>query len=330
MEALPYVRVAMARKAEHRAYLGEQNQAAVTEVLAALRERGPLCNRDFASLPGQKKYWHAAKTTAQALYFLWLKGEVMTHSRRGFERRFDLAERIVPPAYDRLASVDEAEAYFAVRAFQELGLVDMRGWRSSFMGAIERKVSFPEAADRLEALLGSGIISQVSLDHGETKASKDPIRYLLAEDLPLLEELHAGQIPAAWQPTGPTTEEEAAFLAPLEIVSARGRALPLFQFDYKWEVYKPLEERRWGYYVLPILYGDRLVARLEPKLDRPTRTLTILGFWLEDGVQLDDRLLKALSAALRRFACFAGAGQIEWGPAVCQEVVNGLSRSTNT
>ena len=146
MEALPYVRVAMARKAEHRAYLGEQNQAAITEVLAALRERGPLCNRDFASPPGQKKYWHAAKTTAQALYFLWLKGEVMTHSRRGFERRFDLAERIVPPAYDRLASVDEAEAYFAVRAFQELGLVDMRGWRSSFMGAIERKVSFPEAA----------------------------------------------------------------------------------------------------------------------------------------------------------------------------------------
>ena len=170
----------------------------------------------------------------------------------------------------------------------------------------------------------------MSLDHGETKGSKDPVRYLLTEDLPLLEELHAGRIPAAWQPTGPTTEEEAAFLAPLEIVSARGRALPLFQFDYKWEVYKPLEERRWGYYVLPILYGDRLVARLEPKLDRPTRTLTILGFWLEDGVQLDDRLLKALSAALRRFACFAGAGQIEWGPAVSQEVVNGLSRSTNT
>ena len=112
--------------------------------------------------------------------------------------------------------------------------------------------------------------------------------------------------PAAWQPLGPSTEDEATFLAPLEIVSARGRALPLFQFDYKREVYKPLEQRRWGYYVLPILYGDRLVARFEPNLDRAGRTLAILGFCLEQDTRLDEQFEAAFAVALRRFAHFVG------------------------
>ncbi len=114
------------------------------------------------------------------------------------------------------------------------------------------------------------------------EGSKDD-SYALAEDLPLLETLEAGKIPEAWRPLGPTTEEEAVFLAPLDIVSARGRAAQLFDFDYVWEVYKPVEKRRWGYYTLPILWGDRLVARLDPKLDRKTGTLEIKGFWLEDS-----------------------------------------------
>ncbi len=308
MESLPYWRVVMARVGERRAYLGEQNQAAIEEVLSALRDRGALSNRDFAAPPGQKQYWHASKTTAQALYYLWLKGDVMTHSRRGFERRFDLAERIVPPIYDYTAAVDEAENYFALRAFQELNLTTLRGWRGWWMGAIERKVSMEEAAERLNALEESGMVTRVTLEDD----AKDPDRFLLTEDLPLLEELHAGRIPDAWQPIGTTTEEEATFLAPLDIVSARGRALPLFQFDYKWEVYKPVNERRWGYYVLPILYGDLLVARFDSKLDRSSQTLSILGFWLEDSTDLNEPLKAAVSKAFQRFAGLIGANQIDW------------------
>jgi uncharacterized protein len=314
MQALRYWRVVMARVAERRAYLGEQNHAAITEVLAALRERGPLANRDFAAPPGQKQYWHASKTTAQALYYLWLKGEVMTHSRRGFERCFDLTERIVPPEQDAQATVDEAEAYFAARVFQHLNLADLRSWRSSFIGMVERPVPMHEAAERLQALLAAGSLAQVTLEGGPQVAGKDPIRYLLAEDLPLLEALQAGRIPDEWQPLGPTTSEEATFLAPLENVSARGRALPLFQFDYKWEVYKPVEQRRWGYYVLPILFGDRLVARFDSKMDRASRTLIVLGFWLEEDMPLDAPLQRAMSTAFQRFAHLCGAGQIEWGP----------------
>jgi uncharacterized protein YcaQ len=312
MDALPCWRVVMARNAERRAYLGEQNRAAVAEVLAALRERGPLSNRDFASPPGQKRYWHAAKTTAQALYYLWLKGEVMTHSRRGFERRFDLAERIVPPAYDRVALVDEADDFFARQAFAELGLAGLKGWRGWWMGTIERQVAMPEAAENLEALLAAGAVVPVRLAGEE----KDPLRYLLAADLPLLEETEAGRIPDAWQPLGPDTSEEAVFLAPLDIVSARGRALPIFGFDYKWEVYKPAGARRWGYYVLPVLYGDRLAARFDAKMDRERGALVLLGFWLEAGTPLDEPFRQALARGFRRFAAFAGAERVEWATVV--------------
>ena len=105
--------------------------------------------------------------------------------------------------------------------------------------------------------------------------------------------------------------DEVTFLAPLEIVSARGRAKQVFDFEYIWEVYKPVRQRRWGYYVLPILYGDDLVARLDPRLDRETMTLHINGFWLEDDAPSDDpTFADALAKGLTRFASFVGALQV--------------------
>ena len=95
------------------------------------------------------------------------------------------------------------------------------------------------------------------------------------------------------------------------MVSARGRAKQVFDFEYLWEVYKPVHQRRWGYYTLPILYGDDLVARLDPKLDRKTNTLHILGFWLEDDAPKDEAFANALGRGLARFAKFVGAQRVE-------------------
>jgi uncharacterized protein YcaQ len=108
-----------------------------------------------------------------------------------------------------------------------------------------------------------------------------------------------------------TTLEEVTFLSPLDIVSARGRAKKLFDFEYKWEVYTPAHQRRWGYYVLPILYGDDLVARLDPKLDRKTMTLEIKGFWHEEDSPVNDA---DFASALVRFAKFVQAKRVEVSP----------------
>jgi uncharacterized protein YcaQ len=136
---------------------------------------------------------------------------------------------------------------------------------------------------------------------------KEPY-YLKAKDAALLTTLQEGQVPDEWRPVTTTTQEEAVFLAPLEPVIAYGRAKLLFGFEYVWEVYKPAAKRRWGYYTLPVLYGDELVARLDPKLDRESQTLIIKGFWLENQKILKDPgFADALARGLARLTEFVKA-----------------------
>ena len=139
-----------------------------------------------------------------------------------------------------------------------------------------------------------------------------PIYYVLGEDVDLLQDLSAGRVPELWEPVASNTTEEVSFLAPLDPVSARGRAKELFDFEYVWEVYKPVEKRQYGYYTLPVLWGDQLVARFDSKLDRTTNTFVVLGFWLEDAaLGQNEAFAEALARGFARFVTFLGAEQID-------------------
>ena len=125
-------------------------------------------------------------------------------------------------------------------------------------------------------------------------------------------ELLAGRTPSTWRPLGPSTEDEATFLAPLDPVSARGRATSLFGFEYIWEIYKPVELRRWGPYTLPVLWGDQLVARFDARMDRSTATLVVNGLWLEDDAfAKDDAFAVAMQRGMARLRRFLDAGAID-------------------
>ena len=276
MEELPYWRVVMARKRQEarRVAFAQEHGDTIAAVLAAVRERGPLGPRDFTGGTRQEGSFRSSKVTSQALYYLWLAGEVMTHSRRGVERVYDLRERIAPPQFAHAAGTDAADAYFAHKVFTELGLVTARSWRNAVRRDHRTAGGSGGSGGPPGRVAGSG---HHRLGHGGRRP-EDPA-YVLTADLPHLEDSAGGRSPAAWEPGDTTTDEEMVFLGPLEIVSTRGRAQSLFEFEYLWEVYKPAEKRRWGYYTLPILYGDRLVARLDPKLDRASGTLLIRGFW---------------------------------------------------
>jgi uncharacterized protein YcaQ len=153
----------------------------------------------------------------------------------------------------------------AGKSLRELGMARMQGWRTNFAAFIRRKVDPGEMAQRVKEAEQRGEVLRVLVEGLKEEA------YLPAADLPLIETLQAGDLPAAWQPIGPTTSDEVTFLAPLEMVSARGRAKVVFDFS-TCGAYKPAGKRRWGYYVLPVLYGDRLVARMDVKLTaRPAR-----------------------------------------------------------
>jgi len=308
MSELPYWRLHMRRRGESGRWgpdFARKHADLLDYLRDELRTNGPRGNRDFKSAPVSGNY-RGRKESSVALYYLWLTGETMIHHREGFDRYYDLRERVAPPEFDYAASEGESEDYFTCKNIAFLGLMPEKRWRTSFATDIWREVSLEEASQRLSAMYEKNVISLVTID-GSKK------RWItLTENLPIFETLEAGKIPPKWNPRGPTTQDEVTFLAPLEIVSARGRAKQVFDFEYIWEVYKPAEQRRWGYYVLPILYGDELVARLDPKLDRTTMTLHINGFWLEDHAPVHDpAFADALGKGLARFAAFVEAKQVD-------------------
>jgi uncharacterized protein len=313
MEELPYWRVVMARKrGEPRRVQFAAEHAEVMEMVhQVIRERGPLSARDLAEASQvraglTKGTFRSGNAVNQALYALWIAGDLMTHSRRGLEYVYDLRERICPAGLDHAATAEEADAFFALKTLQTGGMLGALEWKQWFAGTIQRSVSAGEARDRLDALVKEGKIVSVMVQ----EEPKTP-QFLLAEDLPLLEQLQAGTLPAAWQPLAAGARDEMIFLAPLDIVSTRGRALPLFDFEYVWEVYKPPEKRRWGYYTLPILYRESLVARTDLKLERNTQTLVVKGFWVENRVEISAPFITALVRAFRRFMQFVEAEHVD-------------------
>jgi uncharacterized protein YcaQ len=307
MSDLPYFRLHMQRRSHDKRIEGFvlSHEELFEQVRKELRKRGPLGNRDLDGNKVGLWNYRGRKDTSLALYDMWLSGELMMHHRVGFDRVYDFRENIAPREFDYVATEEEAEKFFARKAVSFHGLLREAGLRISLDYDMRRKYAREEARQKLEGWIESGMLRQVQVEGGRET------HLVLTEDVPALELLEKGKVPKGWNPKETTTLEEVTFLAPLDIVSARGRAKKLFDFEYTWEVYTPAHKRRWGYYVLPILYGDDLVARLDPKLDRSTMTLEIKGFWHEDDAPVKDAdFANALAKGLIRFARFVEAEKI--------------------
>ncbi len=302
MDELPHWRVIMRRESESYPRLQEmarEHAEAIVEMRQILRERGTVANRDFTMASRTRTHsYRGRKDSALALYYLWRTGEVMTHHRENFERVYALTEAVAPAHLLYESSDDEADRYLIKKDISFAGLSRLNRTSDAF----HRGVAFVNLKHNLEALLAAGEVVAVQVEGWKY------LHYALAGDAALLDELNAGRIPAAWQPLGATTSEEAVFLAPLDPVSARGRAKALFDFDYVWEVYKPAPQRKYGYYVLPILWGERLVGRFDSKLERASGTFVLLGLWLEDeALRQDEAFQQALRRGFERFVTFLGA-----------------------
>jgi len=308
MQEFAYWRLHMQRRAEQGLrweHFAHPPKDLAKFVLDELREKGPLGNRDIEGDAIKTWSYRGRKETSITLFYLWLTGEVMISSRKGFDRIYDLRERVLPPEFDYPVPVEEAEDFLGKKYIAFLGLARENTWRTGWGDYIHRKVTVQEGRQQIGRLIEKGEVARVQVE-----GFKESF-LILNSDQPHLSKLEAGRIPKAWSAKGPTTEEEVTLLAPLEIVSARGRAKQVFDFDYVWEVYKPAWQRKWGYYTLPILYGDDLVARLDPKHDRTSNTLQILGFWLEDDTVVDEAFATALGKGLARFARVIGAARVD-------------------
>jgi uncharacterized protein YcaQ len=327
MDELPYWRVAMHRERDgdpdcdpriHR--MPREHADAIAEMRAILGERGQVNNRDFEMATRTRtQSYRGRKDSALALYYLWRTGEVMTHHRENFERVYALTESVAPAHLVRESERAESDRFLIKKEVSFGGISRVNRTQDAF----HRCVPFSKARPILEALLADGEIIPVQVEGWKAA------HYALASDAALLSDLAAGRTPEAWAPLGTTTSEEVVFLAPLDNVSARGRSKILFGFDYVWEVYKPEHQRKYGYYTLPILWGDRLVARFDSKLDRTTDTFVILGLWLEEAaLGEDEAFAQALGAGMARFVTFLGARKLD-AQAITEPLLRQRVDSTN-
>ena len=127
--------------------------------------------------------------------------------------------------------------------------------------------------------------------------------YLLSGDLPLMESVIAGQADQA---------ARLEFLAPLDpMLWDRKLVEALWDYRYSWEIYTPAAKRKYGYYVLPMLYGDRLIGRIEPKADKKTKTLTVRNIWFEPDVRQTKKLSGLIGKAVQRLAKFNDCDEYE-------------------
>jgi hypothetical protein len=310
MDELPHWRVVMRRERDGDSgdsricRMAADHADAIDEMRAILRERGTVSNRDFEMATRTRtQSYRGRKDSALALYYLWRTGEVMTHHRENFERVYALTETVAPASLMRESDEAEVDRFLIRKEVSFFGLSRLSRTADSFHGRGE-----PDRAAKkmLEAMVTDGNLIEVQVE-GWKK-----VHYALGSDAAVLREVSAGRVPKAWTPLETSTTDEIVFLAPLDHVSARGRAKEVFGFDYVWEVYKPLDQRRFGYYTLPMLWGDRLVARFDSKLDRTTNTFVILGLWLEDeALGNDEAFAEALAGGFARFVRFLGASKLD-------------------
>jgi len=275
-------------------------------VLRELERNGPLPSRAFLTSNRITGYWDnqgpRTKATSHALNVLWYRGEVMVVRREGVERYFDLPQKVVPPdvlRHAEQASTADANAALLdkyLRAYRVFDLGDFRfGWR---------KIPAPQRRQIVEERTRRG--EMVPLEIEGTRRQY----YALARDLPVLRRHdRAARAQRGWP------DHPIRFLPPLDnLLWRRERLADLFGFAYVWEIYVPAHKRKFGYYTMPILAGDRLIGRIDPRLDRTSGVLEVRLLPFEPGVRMTKALRENVEAALEGFARFHGVARLnmEW------------------
>jgi uncharacterized protein len=300
MHELPHYRITWHRNAPglDDGILKEQS-AVAKAVLKRLKTDGPLSTAAFSEHGHAVDWWWAPTRASRAVMeALFVSGRIGIARRDGNRRYYDLIERLVPPELLKLKEPEElALTHRLLSRFRATGLTKAVGTQGEVMYSAG---SGSERAQRTARLVEDGQLLPIEVD------GLKGTRYIIAAEEPILE---ATVDPASLPPAA------VSFLAPLDpLVWDRRQLRDLWDFDYLWEVYVPEAKRKWGYYVLPILFDARFVGRVEPRIDRKTRTLLILGIWFEEGFKPMDApgFLPALREALEAYRSFVGADKVTW------------------
>ena len=297
VEELPVHRVDWeqwgAREGPYHRLLTKQGHLAAA-ILDRLGREGPLPGSAFVERGADRLHWGWGKITVPRalLYGLFRTGQIGIARREGNVRVYDRMEKLFPPALLAARLPDEeVRRHQLLSRFRGVGLLGLRAGAEIWSGTVPAR----ERARLTEGMVADGALRRVLV-----KGVRDE-RYMLASDARFLR-------------GGALRRREVALLAPLDpLVWDRELLRQLFDFDYVWEVYTPVKSRKHGYYVLPMLWGDRLVGRIEPRIDRKAGVLRVPAPQLERRMPRTERLdfEAALERALEAHRRFSGAARIE-------------------
>jgi uncharacterized protein YcaQ len=271
------------------------------QVLQKLESEGPLPAKSFESNERVHGYWDnvnaKTKATSHALNLLTDAAQIRIVGREGTQRLFDVTSRSVPvELLQQAEQIDKVEALEAMmqkyfRAYRVFEPSDPRlGWQ---------RLSAKERRETIDLHVKSGEVAPVEV------AGLNKHYYILASDMDRLS-VHDEEDRAR------ANENEAElpiyFLPPLDnLLWSRQRLTDLFDFDYRWEIYTPAVKRKYGYYAMPILAGDRLIGRMDPRLDKKLGHLTVQLLQIDPDIDFAERLRESVLGALESFAHVHGA-----------------------
>ncbi|HET7745437.1 MAG TPA: crosslink repair DNA glycosylase YcaQ family protein [Gaiellaceae bacterium] len=275
-------------------------------VLERIRSEGPLSVHDFEHTPGPMTDWFGmpANTVREVLDAYTLTGVLGLARRDGNRRYYDLLERLLPAdVLARDVPILEQFRHRMLSRYRAHGLLGASPGGDIFGGLgpakpDPRTPGYPGRNALRDELIADGEIVPVEVEGVRGK------RFVLRDEVELLER-------------PPEPPSSVAFLAPFDaLVWDRPLLGSLFDFDYVWELFIPPAKRRWGWYVLPMLFRDRFVGRIEPRVDREGGRVEVLDLWWEErfAPRRVEGFVDATRDALRAYLRFAGATRLEWAP----------------
>ena len=262
------------------------------QVIAHIRENGEVRSAEFERTDGKEGGWWNWKAEKLALEYLFRNGDLMISRRDGFQRVYDLQERIHP--WDDAATQTAEDSYkvWIEQTVMALGAAQA-GWLWDYF-----RIKKSDTAKALKALVREGTVEEISV-RGEAAPY-----YIHRDSKKSLKKIADGAV----------VPERTVLLSPFDpVVWDRVRLMSMFGMDYKIEVYTPEAKRKYGYFTLPILHGNRIVGRLDPKAHRAQGRFEVKAIHLEPGVAIDDGLVHGLAGAIRDFADWHGTLQVEIG-----------------
>ncbi len=260
------------------------------QIIAAVSESGPLCSSDLNLSQKVDWYWSKTKLSRAALEHMYFSGELAIHHKEGNIKYYDLIEKCLPE--DILREADPYPNDFDHKKWRVLQRIGSLGFM--WNRASDAWLGIPGLKANERNTIFAELLSESHIVSIKAENMKDPL-YCRTEDIKIIDYM---------KEKGHETPR-CEFIAPLDnMMWDRNLIKAVWDFDYKWEIYTPASERKYGYYVLPILYGESFIGRIEMKYDRKSKKLNVSNIWFEPTVELTKTIENSLASAIKRFEIF--------------------------